>query len=74
MKSLVLQGFIVFEHLARRDEIHAGLSAMVNVGQIKVREDIVEGLENAPRALSTLFAGENLGKRLVRVARPGLGA
>jgi NADPH-dependent curcumin reductase CurA len=74
MKSLTLQGFIVFEHLGRRDEIHAGLSAMVEAGQIKVREDIVEGLENAPRALSTLFAGENLGKRLVRVARPGGGA
>lgn len=70
MKSLTLQGFIVFEHLARRTEITRELAAMVRAGQLKVQEDIVEGLESAPAALSTLFAGENLGKRLVRVTAP----
>lgn len=40
----------------------------VSTGQIKVFEDIVEGLENAPRALIGLLAGENTGKRMVRVA------
>jgi NADPH-dependent curcumin reductase CurA len=37
-------------------------------GQIKVTEDIVEGLENAPAALIGLLAGDNKGKRMVRVA------
>ena len=37
-------------------------------GQIKVVEDIVEGLENAPGALIGLLAGDNRGKRMVRVA------
>ena len=34
---------------------------------LKVAEDIVDGLENAPQALCGLLAGENLGKRMVRV-------
>ena len=70
MKSLKLEGFIVFEHLDRRDQITAGLVELVEAGKLTIREDIIEGLENAPAALSTLFAGENLGKRLVRVAAP----
>ncbi|TAJ71459.1 MAG: NADP-dependent oxidoreductase [Phenylobacterium sp.] len=70
MKSLKLEGFIVFEHLARRDQITAGLVELVESGKLTVREDIIEGLENAPAALGALFAGENFGKRLVRVAAP----
>jgi NADPH-dependent curcumin reductase CurA len=37
-------------------------------GRIRYREDIVEGFENAPRALIGLLRGENFGKLLVRVA------
>jgi NADPH-dependent curcumin reductase CurA len=40
----------------------------VESGKLKYREDIVEGLENAPRGLIGLLRGENFGKRLVRVA------
>jgi hypothetical protein len=39
----------------------------VSSGQIKVTEDIVDGLENAPAALIGLLAGDNKGKRMVRV-------
>ena len=44
------------------------LSAWVGEGRIKYRQDVVEGLENAPRALIGLLRGENFGKLLVRVA------
>jgi NADPH-dependent curcumin reductase CurA len=37
-------------------------------GQIKFREDIVDGLENAPNAFIGLLAGKNFGKLVVRVA------
>ena len=37
-------------------------------GKLKYREDIVEGLENAPRAFIGLLRGENFGKRLIRVS------
>ncbi|MBM3505499.1 MAG: NADP-dependent oxidoreductase [Alphaproteobacteria bacterium] len=44
------------------------LSNWIKQGKLKYREDVVEGLENAPAALLDLFAGGNIGKRIVRVA------
>ena len=46
------------------------VSAWVGEGRIKYREDVVEGLKNAPQALIGLLRGENFGKLLVRVAYP----
>ena len=43
-------------------------SAWVQAGQIKYKEDIVDGLENAPAAFLKLFDGSNFGKLLVRVS------
>ena len=40
----------------------------VKEGRVKYREDIVDGFENAPRALIGLLRGENFGKLVVRVA------
>jgi NADPH-dependent curcumin reductase CurA len=37
-------------------------------GSLVHREDVAYGLENAPKALLRLFAGENFGKQLVKVA------
>jgi NADPH-dependent curcumin reductase len=48
---------------------HDYLQTWVREGGIKYREDVVEGLENAPRALIGLLRGENFGKLLVHVAR-----
>jgi hypothetical protein len=39
--------------------------------ELKVVEDIIDGLENAPRGLIGLLAGENRGKRMIRVGEPG---
>ena len=39
----------------------------VSDGRIKWRDHVVEGLEQAPRALNMLFTGENTGKLMVRV-------
>ena len=36
-------------------------------GQLQVREDIIDGLENLPGALIGLLAGKNIGKRMVKV-------
>ena len=38
-------------------------------GKLKYREDIVEGLENAPRAINMLFNGSNKGKLLIKIAK-----
>jgi NADPH-dependent curcumin reductase CurA len=36
--------------------------------RLKYAEDVIEGLENTPKAFIGLFAGENLGKQLVKVS------
>jgi hypothetical protein len=43
------------------------LQAWVASGQLKVHEDVIDGLENTPTALIGLLAGENRGKRMVRL-------
>ena len=40
---------------------------MVASGQIKFRETVADGLENAPTAFLELLKGQNFGKQLVRV-------
>lgn len=68
MKSMLMQGFIVFDNLHRRNEAFGVLGRLAADGRLKVKDDLVEGLENAPRALAGLFAGQNMGKRIIRVA------
>jgi len=45
----------------------AELQGWVASGKLKVQEDIIAGFENLPAALIGLLAGENRGKRMVRV-------
>jgi NADPH-dependent curcumin reductase CurA len=66
-RRLSLRGFIVSDFYAERDKALADLRGWVASGQIKVREDIIDGLEKMPSALVGLLAGENVGKRLVKV-------
>ena len=63
-----MQGMIVFDWKDRYGEALAGLSRYLAEGKLKYRESIVEGLDNAPRALIGLLKGENFGKQLVRIA------
>ena len=67
VKRLVMQGFIVTDYFGQRDRAVADLAAWVAAGRLKVEEDIVAGLENTPAALIGLLAGENRGKRMVKV-------
>lgn len=69
-KRLTMKGFIVsdYQHLDA-DAIH-DLSQWARQGELKVVEDILEGLDSAPRGLIGLLAGENRGKRMIHVADP----
>jgi len=68
-KSIKMQGFIIVnDYPHRRDEFIKQMSIWFNEGKIKAREDIVDGLENAPQALIGLLEGKNFGKLLIRVA------
>ena len=62
------QGFIVTDFMAKFPEAMAEMSAWYREGKLKYREDIVEGFENLPKAFIGLFHGENIGKRMVKVA------
>ncbi|MEE4350437.1 MAG: NADP-dependent oxidoreductase [Pacificimonas sp.] len=68
VKRLRMEGFIAMDFPEHEARAEADLTAWMKAGKLKVVEDIVEGLENAPRALIGLLNGENRGKRMVRVA------
>jgi NADPH-dependent curcumin reductase len=67
-KRLTFRGFIVSDFFGRYGDFMHDISTWVGEGRIKYREDVVDGLKNAPRALIGLLRGENFGKLLVRVA------
>ncbi len=66
-KRLRLRGFIVSDFDDQRAAALEQLTSWVESGQLKVREDVIDGLENLPAALVGLLAGENIGKRMVKV-------
>lgn len=68
VKRLRMQGFVVMDFADQDAEAEADLTAWAADGRLKVQEDIVDGLENAPEALIDLLAGGNRGKRMVRLA------
>jgi hypothetical protein len=68
-KRIRMQGFIIFDDYGPRfGEFLAPMSEWVRQGKIRYREDVVEGLENAPQAFIGMLHGSNFGKLVVRVA------
>jgi NADPH-dependent curcumin reductase CurA len=62
-----MEGFIVFDYLARYGEALEKLRGWEAEGQLRHREDLVDGLDNAPEALRRVLRGDHLGKVIVRV-------
>ncbi|MBC2689607.1 MULTISPECIES: NADP-dependent oxidoreductase [Pseudomonas] len=68
-KRVRMQGFIVFDDYGdRHSEFAKAMAPWVRDGKVKFREDVVEGLEQAPEAFIGLLEGRNFGKLVVRVA------
>lgn len=67
-KSARMAGFLAFDYEHRYDEAIAHLAPMVRSGELRYREDILDGLEAAPGSIADLYEGRNLGKRLIRLA------
>jgi NADPH-dependent curcumin reductase CurA len=63
-----MEGFLVNDYAHRFDEAAPRLARWVAEGKIRWREDVTEGLENAPAAFMGMLRGENRGKALVKVA------
>jgi len=67
-KRLTLRGFIVTDFAAQAADFRRDVGGWLREGRVKYREDVVEGLENAPEAFIGLLKGRNFGKLLVKVA------
>ncbi|WP_269430473.1 hypothetical protein [Pseudorhodobacter ferrugineus] len=67
-KKVKVQGFIIFDDFGHLySEFAKEMSAWIAADKIKYREEIIDGLENAPEAFVGLLKGENFGKRVIRV-------
>jgi len=67
-KRLRIEGFIVFDTgWPRYDRFRTELLGLVREGRLRSKEDVVAGLEAAPRAFIGLLRGENFGKLVIRV-------
>jgi len=63
-----MQGMVVFDYASRYGEAAREMAGWMAKGQLKSREDVVEGLETFPDTLLKLFKGENTGKLVLKVA------
>ena len=67
-RSIKMQGFIVGNYTDRIPAFVGDMTQWLAEGKIKYREDVVQGLENAPEAFLGLFQGANFGKLVVEVS------
>ena len=63
-----MQGFIIFDYAERYTEALQELTQWVRQDLIRYREDILEGIDQAPGSVAGLYRGKNFGKRLIRIA------
>jgi NADPH-dependent curcumin reductase CurA len=68
VKRLTIRGFLVFDFAEHQAEALSSLSGWIREGRLKYKEDIVDGLDQAPQAFIGLLKGENFGKQIVRLS------
>src|ERR1700693_3318317 len=68
VKSIRMQGFIIFDHFDRRGDFLRDMSGWLGQEKLKYREEVLEGLERAPAGLIGMLRGDNFGKLVVKVA------
>ena len=68
MNRVRVQGFIILDYIPRWSEAISDLGQWLNQGKIKYALEVIEGLENAPKAILKLFDGNKKGKLIVKVS------
>jgi NADPH-dependent curcumin reductase CurA len=63
-----MQGMVVFDYADRYHEAVAEMAVYLKDGRMKSREDVVEGIDTFPEALTRLFTGQNFGKLVLKVS------
>ncbi|MDE2462992.1 MAG: NADP-dependent oxidoreductase [Alphaproteobacteria bacterium] len=66
-KRASMQGFIVLDYVNEYPWARGRITEWIRSGQIRYKEDVQHGLENAPRTLMRLFSGANFGKQLLKL-------
>ena len=66
-QSVTIQGFVVIDYMDRFGEGIAQLAEWVMAGDIKFREEVVDGLDNILPTFLKLFDGSNQGKLIIRI-------
>ncbi|MFJ4194892.1 NADP-dependent oxidoreductase [Pseudomonas sp. NPDC089534] len=62
-----MEGFVVMDYAAQYADAAREMAGWLAKGQLKSKEDIVDGLETFPETLAKLFSGENFGKLVLKV-------
>ena len=63
---LRMEGLVVYDYAKQFPEAQAAMAALIRDGKLAYKEDISDGIEDAPRAYATLFVGANFGRRLIK--------
>ncbi|MDP3295712.1 MAG: NADP-dependent oxidoreductase [Nevskia sp.] len=66
-RRLRIEGFVIFDHIKRYDDVAAKLAAMLKDGSLRYAEDIGNDIADAPQALVDVYSGRNTGKKLVKL-------
>ncbi|MEO8773051.1 MAG: NADP-dependent oxidoreductase [Gelidibacter sp.] len=66
-QSARIEGFVAFDFKDEFDDAKKQLGEWYNSGQLKYKENLIEGFENIPSAFIGLFSGENIGKQMVKI-------
>ncbi|MGA9770673.1 MAG: NADP-dependent oxidoreductase [Blastocatellia bacterium] len=73
IKRARIEGFIVMDYSSRAQEAMTELGKWFMEGRIKYRVDVVDGIEQASRAVNKLFDGSNKGKLIVKLSEEPAG-
>ncbi|MNT43022.1 putative NADP-dependent oxidoreductase YfmJ [compost metagenome] len=68
MHRVTVHAFVIADHRDYWPAAQAELSKWLREGKLKYREDVSEGLPNAPQAFIRMLSGGNFGKQLVKVS------
>jgi NADPH-dependent curcumin reductase CurA len=66
-KRVRAQGFIVTDFAGKYEPAMRQMGEWIKSGRLKYREDVVQGIDKAPRAFIGMLRGENFGKMLVKM-------
>jgi NADPH-dependent curcumin reductase CurA len=66
-KRLKLQGLVITDHLEGYNDFLKEITPLIQSGKIKIKEDVVKGIDHAPKAFISLLEGKNFGKLVIEV-------